>query len=578
MNGSTRRYDPILLEVLWNRLVSITEEQAQTLMRTGLTSILSDAGDLCACLFDSRARMVAQATLGTPGHINALANGLHHFLRHHPPETLEAGDVLISNNAYELSGHLYDFTIVTPAIRNGRVVGYFGSTCHVLDIGGRGLSTEGESIFEEGLYVPYLKYYRAGRISREIEAIIEGNSREPYKVLGDLRAQVVANEVAKKRLFETLDEFGLDEIDSLGDQIIEVSEAAMRKAIAAVPDGTYENEVLSDGFEAPIRVRCALTVRGDRIDVDFAGSSPASQKAINVCLNFTKAYTFFPVKAALAPDTPNNEGAFRPVRVSAPKGSILNAEFPMPTAARHSVSHFVAECVMGALYRVVPDKVVAESAAATWPLLALGEEADGRLYSVMAFLNGGMGARRDKDGISVMPFPSGARGTPIEILESQAPLVVHHYELRPDTGGAGRTRGGLGHVVKFGVRSGKPWRFPALVDRTQIAAQGVDGGASGALGRVVLNGTKDLASKGGYKLAPTDTVTFMLPGGGGYGPPAERDPALVLRDVIAGYVTTEAARDLYRVALVPDRGAWRIDDAETANLRSRRVQEWASVS
>jgi N-methylhydantoinase B len=539
-DNSSRTFDPILLEVLWNRLISITEEQAQTMMRTGFSNILSDAGDLSACLFDSRARMAAQATTGTPGHINALATGLQHFLRAHPPETLNPGDVLIGNNSYELSGHLYDFTIITPVFHHDRLVAYFGSTCHVLDIGGRGMTTECESIFEEGLYVPYLKYYRGGVLNLDLEAIIAGNSREPYKVLGDLRAQVIANAVAARQLCEMLDEFKLDEIDSLTARITEISEMAMREAISALPDGVYRNEVRSDGFEEPIRLLCTLKIRADEIDVDFTRSSPASDRAINVCLNFTKAYTFFAIKAVLAPYVANNDGSFRPIKVSAPKGSILNASFPMPTVARHSVSHFVAECVMGALQPVAPDKVIAEGSGATWDIVSMGKT-DAGLFSSIIFTHGGMGARAHNDGLSATPFPSGIRGTPIEIIESNAPVVIHQYELRQDSGGPGKHRGGLGQTIRFGVRTGHPWRLPTVLDRTNIPPRGMAGGGDGERGAALLNDKKPLSSKSAYVLQPDDIVTFKLPGGGGYGLASEREPALVWRDVEQGYISAESA-------------------------------------
>jgi N-methylhydantoinase B len=540
-----RKFDPILLEVLWNRLISITEEQAQTLMRTGLTNILSDAGDLSACLFDSKGRMSAQATTGTPGHINALATGLQHFLRAHPPETLEPGDVLIGNNSYELSGHLYDFTIITPVFHRSRLIAYFGSTCHVLDVGGRGMTTECESIFEEGLYVPYLKFYRAGAPNLDLQAIIAGNSREPYKVLGDLRAQVIANEVAARNLCEALDEFKLSNIDELTEEITGISEKAMRDAITALPDGKYQNEIESDGFEAPIRLRCSLMIKGDHIDADFTGSSPASNRAINVCLNFTKAYTFFAIKAVLAPDVANNDGSFRPVTVLAPEGSILNAQFPMPTVARHSVSHFVSECVVGALHSVVPNKVIAEGSGATWSIVTMGKT-DAGLYSSINFTHGGMGARADKDGLSATPFPSGIRGTPIEIMESNAPIVIHQYELRQDSGGPGKYRGGLGQSIRFGVRTGHPWKLPTLLDRTASPARGLSGGGNGERGSVFLNDAEPLSSKSAYVLQPNDIVTFNLPGGGGYGPPSERDPAAIARDIEQGYVSPERAQEDYR--------------------------------
>lgn len=568
-------FDPVTLEVLWNRLVSITEEQARTLMRTGLSNVLSDAGDLSACLFDRRGRMLAQAALGTPGHINCLAEGILRFMEHFPEDRLEPGDVLIGNNSYELSGHLYDITIVTPVFRGRTIVAYLASTCHVVDIGGRGMTTESESIFEEGLHLPYLKYHRAGAPNLDIMAIINANSREPVKVLGDLRAQVVANEVSGQRVIETLEEFGLADLDALADQVTAMSERAMRQAISDIRDGSYTYTLQSDGIDAPVVLKTTLTVTGDRMTIDFAGSSPASRKAVNVCLNFTAAYAFYAVKAALVADIPNNDGSFRPIEVTAPKGSILNAEFPMPTVARHSISHFVAECVMGALAKAVPDKVVAEGAGATWPIVTMGYHADGRPFSSIIFTHGGMGARMHKDGMSATPFPSGVRGTPVEIMESNAPLLIHSYELRPDTGGPGRYRGGLGQEIRFGIRTGTPWRLPLLVDKTQIAPRGLAGGEDGTAGAIWLNTDTPLTAKGTAELSPDDQVTFHLPGGGGSGRAFDRPPAQVLHDVAYGYVSVAAARDRYGV-VITGTGPFDIDQDATRRLRAAKGMETAT--
>jgi N-methylhydantoinase B len=318
-----------------------------------------------------------------------------------------------------------------------------------------------------------------------------------------------------------------------------------------LPDGEYRNEVESDGFDSPIRLRCILRIRGDQVDIDFAGSSPASSRAINVCLNFTKAYAFFAIKAVLAPDVANNDGSFRPITVAAPEGSILNARFPMPTVARHSVSHFVSECVVGALHGVVPDKVIAEGSGATWTIVTMGKT-DAGLFSSINFTHGGMGARSDKDGLSATPFPSGIRGTPIEIMESNAPIVIHQYELRQDSGGPGKHRGGLGQTIRFGVRTGHPWKLPTLLDRTAMPARGLSGGGNGERGAVFLNDAQPLSSKGAYVLQPADIVTFKLPGGGGYGPASDRDPALVERDVAQGYVSAERADRDYRKSNAPE--------------------------
>lgn len=561
-------FDPVMLEVIWNRLISIVEEEAKTLIRTSFTNILSDAGDLSAGLFDTKGNMLAQAVTGTPGHINTMATGVRHFLRHHPVHTLEPGDVLLGNNPYDISGHLMDLTVVTPVFYAGKLVGLFASCCHTLDIGGLGFTTEGESVYEEGLHIPYLKYYRKGRLNEDLQSIIAHNTRTPYEVLGDLRAQVIANEVASQRLLEVMEEFGLTELDSLGAEIIRRSEEGMRRAIAEIPDGKYESEIFSDGVDEPVLLRCTLHIQGDEITVDFSGSSPASRKGINVCLNYTHAYVTFALKGALAPDIPNNEGSFRPIHVTAPEGCILNAKAPMPVTGRHIVGHFTSECVLRALYHAVPDRVLAEGATSIWIIQVMGQKQDGQTFSYVTFTAGGMGARPDKDGLSATAFPSGIRGTPVEIIESSSPIIIHQKELKPDSGGPGKYRGGLGQVIRIGVRTGNPWRFPTMYDRTRFAPRGLAGGGDGAKGGIYLNGTQPLAPKHMYNLEPDDIVTLHLPGGGGYGDPAQRDPQQVLADVINGYVSPESARRDYLVAVVKTDAGWEIDEHATSQLRA----------
>src|SRR4051794_19725625 len=358
--------DSIRLEVMWNRLISVVNEQATALMRTSFTTIVREAGDLSAGVFDTRGYMIAQAVTGTPGHINAMATCIHHFLAVYPKESLVPGDVLITNDPQKTSGHLHDFTVITPVFRNANLVGFFGNTCHVLDIGGIGLSTDGRSVYEEGLFVPITKLYDAGAPNRQLLAILAANVRAPEPVLGDIHAQAAGNDVGAARLIEFMDEFGLERLEPLADEIVGRSEQAMRAAIAALPDGIYQNTVYSDGYEEPVRLHVEITKQGDSLLVDWAGSSPESKRGINVVLNYTHAYTTYALKCALAPEVPNNEGSFRPVKVTAPEGSILNAIKPAPVAARHILGHFLPGVVFGALAEVIPDRVLAEGAANIW--------------------------------------------------------------------------------------------------------------------------------------------------------------------------------------------------------------------
>jgi len=536
--------DAITLEVMWNRLIAVVNEQAAALMRTSFTTIVRESGDLSAGVFDRRGNMIAQAVTGTPGHINAMATCIHHFLAVYPAETLAPGDVLITNDPQKTSGHLHDFTVITPIFRSATqptLVGFFGNICHVLDIGGRGLGTDARSVYEEGLFVPITKLYDRGVENSELVKLLAANVRTPEPVLGDIHAQVAGNDVGGRRLLEFMDEFALDALEPLADAIIERSERAMRAAIADLPDGEWSNVVYSDGYEEPVRLEVTLTKRGDELWVDWSGSSPESSRGINVVLNYTHAYTTYALKCALAPEVPNNEGSFRPVHVSAPAGSILNAQHPAPVGARHIIGHFLPGAIFGALAQIIPERVMAEGAANIWNIQLTGKDADGDLWTYVWFSTGGTGARPTSDGISAAAFPSGISGVPSEVIESLAPVVIHRRELRADSGGAGEFRGGLGQTLEFSVRTGRPFTFSPLFDRVQFAAQGADGGGPGASARIRLSTGEELSRKGARELAADTRVTLELPGGGGYGDPQKRDPQAIREDLRDGLITTTDA-------------------------------------
>ena len=566
---SPERLDPILLEVLWNRLVSVVEEQARALMRTSFTSVVREAGDLSAGVFDRRGRMVAQAVTGTPGHINAMATSVHHFLREIPAETLEEGDVMITNHPWQTSGHLNDFTVITPVFRDGELVAYFGNCCHAIDVGGRGLGADGRQVYEEGLFVPVTRLFQAGEPNEELLRLVRANVRAPFEVVGDLYAQAGSNEVGGARLLDMIEEFGLGDVESLSDEVCSRSEHAMREAISALPDGVYENEAYTDGFDEPIKLCVAVRVEGDELTVDYEGSSPQSERGINVVLNYTAAYTTFGVKCAISPDVPNNDGSFQPIRVTAPEGSILNARHPAPVGARHIIGHFLPELVHGALAPAIPDKVLAEGAANIWNTQITGQKADGEPFTYVFFSGGGMGARPESDGLSATAFPSGIRGVPAEVIESISPLVMHKRELRPDSEGAGRHRGGFGQEMEIGVRSDSPWILSAMYDRNSFPAQGMRGGSPGSPGAVRIADGEALRPKGQQRIPAGERILLKLPGGGGFGDARERDPERVARDVVDGLVSVERAREVYNVALTQDRhGQYVVDEEETARLRT----------
>jgi len=563
------RLDPILLEVLWNRLVSVVEEQARVLMRTSFTSVVREAGDLSAGLFDRRGRMVAQAVTGTPGHVNAMATSMHHFLAEVPAETLEQGDVLITNDPWQTSGHLNDFTVITPVYRDGELAAFFGNCCHALDVGGRGLGADSRQVYEEGLLVPVTRLFRRGEPNEELFRLIRANVRAPFEVVGDLYAQAGSNEVGGARLLEMIEEFDLGDLESLSDEVCSRSENAMREAITALPDGVYENEAYADGFDDPIRLAIAIRVEGDEVRVDYDGSSRESDRGINVVLNYTAAYTTFGVKCAISPEVPNNDGSFRPLHITAPDGCILNARHPAPVGARHIIGHFLPGLIHGALAQVIPDKVLAQGADSLWNTQITGRREGGEPFTYVFFSGGGMGARPTGDGLSATAFPSGIRGVPAEVIENISPVVMHRRELRPDSEGPGRYRGGFGQEMEIGVRGDSDWVISAMYDRTKCAAQGICGGSPGATGTVRAADGGELHPKRQQRLAAGERVTLSLPGGGGYGDPLEREPRMVARDVEDGLVSVERAREVYGVVLARDEraGPYTVDAEATASQR-----------
>ncbi len=547
-----RRLDPILLEVLWNRLASVVEEQARALMRTSFTSVVRESGDLSAGVFDRRGRMVAQAVTGTPGHINTMATSVHHFLREIPAETLEPGDALITNHPQQTAGHLNDFTVITPIFHGGELVAFFGNTCHALDVGGRGLGADARQVYEEGLFVPVTRLFRRGEPNEELFRLLRANVRTPFEVVGDLYAQAGSNDVGGARLIEMIEEFDLGDIESLSDEICTRSERAMREAIGSLPDGVHENEAYTDGFDEPIRLHVSIRVEGDEMLIDYDGSSPQSERGINVVLNYTAAYTTFGVKCAISPEVPNNDGSFRPIHVTAPEGCILNALHPAPVGARHIIGHFLPGLIHGALEGAIPDRVLAQGADSLWNTQVTGQRENGEPFTYVFFSGGGMGARAGGDGLSATAFPSGIRGVPAEVIESISPVVMHRREVRPDSEGPGRHRGGFGQEMEIGVRSHSPWVLSAMYDRTRCPARGIQGGSPGAAGAVRTTGGKELHPKRQQRIGAEERVILSLPGGGGYGDPLERDPDLVARDVEDGLVSVERANDVYGVVLVED--------------------------
>src|SRR5437773_12237897 len=538
MSGEARtELDPFTLDICWNRLIGVVNEQAAALMRTSFTSIVREAGDLSAGVFDRRGWMVAQAVTGTPGHINSMALAMKHVLDVYPVDAWEPGDLVITNDPWKTSGHLNDVTICNPVFRGGDLIAFFASTCHSADIGGHVLSAEAREVYEEGLFIPIMKLYEGGKLNRALEAMIRANVRVADLVMGDFHAQIAGGAVGGDRLLEFMEEFGFARLEPLADEIVTRTERAMREAIGRLKPGRYEYAITSDGYDEPLTIACRCEIAGDRLWVDFAGSSPASRRGVNVVMNYTEAYTTYGVKVVVSPDVPNNEGAFRPLRITAPEGSILNVRRPAAVAARHVIGHFLPHVVAGALGQALPARVMAEGSANIWGIQVAGTDERGAPFTYGFFSSGGTGARATKDGLSATAFPSGVLGTPVEVIESLAPLVVERKCLRADSGGAGKYRGGLGQTIAFRARTREPYTCSVLCDRTMHAAAGFLGGDPGGYGMVSIDGVAPANPKAEQLISPGALVEVHLPGGGGYGPPSARDPELIARDRLEGYVT-----------------------------------------
>jgi N-methylhydantoinase B len=536
----------IQTDLIWQRLIALLEDEAHTLMRTAFSTTTREAGDLSAGLFDRRGRMVAQAITGTPGHVNSMALAVPHFLRRFPLESLRPGDVMLSNDPWLCSGHLHDFTIVTPVFRGRRAVGAVANTVHVLDIGGLGFGPDGRDVFEEGIRIPPCLVSRAGRIDDTIIGMIRANVREPDQVIGDLYSSIAGNHTAACQLVELLKEFRLPDFEAIADSIIDRTRNAVEARIAMLKPGAYRSSLVMDGYENKVELRLEMRVHGTGMELDFAGSSPAAARGINVVKNYTDAYAVFGVNCIINPDIPCNHGSLAPIRVYAPEGSILNALPPAPVSARHMIGHMLPDLVFGALHQILPDEVPAEGAGLIWNPSIRGTNGDGRPFATVTFNAGGGGAHCDRDGWNATAFPSGVKTMPVEAVEIVAPLLFTRKELRPDSGGAGRFRGGLGQTIGFKAANRKSLLINAMFDRVTVPASGRASGKNGALGQVRLRSGRPLAAKGLQEIPADDELILDLPGGGGYGEPRERAVDRVRADLRAGYITPDVAKSLYK--------------------------------
>ena len=536
--------DTATLTIGWRRLVAFVDEATTTLLQSAFSRVVTDAGDFSAALFDRAGRMIVQPSQGLPAFIGCLCLTMADFVRSVPAAALRDGDSYIQNDPWRGTGQINDLTLITPLFHRRALVGFAANVAHASDLGGRVLSADSTDMFEEGLRLPLMRAFIAHRPNPDLFALIRLNSRVPDLVLGDLQAQLAANRVLGRRVGEFLAEQPSMDFQVLADALLDHAEAAMRLAIAALPDGSYTTEVFTDGFDEAVRLAARVDIRGEEIFVDYAGSSPQSARGINCCLNYTTAETVFPLICVARPGGLINGGSLRPLHVSAPPGCVLNPAPPAPLGARAMTSQFLQAVVFRALGGVVPDRVVADCGTPAWLPVLAGRDQAGRPFVEMMFLNGGFGAGHDRDGISCLGWPASFSGTPVEFTESEKPILIRRKELLPDSGGAGRSRGGLGQVFEWESRAREPLILAVRGDRIHHPPLGMHGGAAGSCARLLRNG-QPIHSKRTVAVEPGDVILLETPGSGGFGDPRERSAEALARDLRDGTVTPHAAERCY---------------------------------
>lgn len=569
-----QRFDPVTLEILWRRLISIVDEADSAVSRTAFSSLLRDAHDYTCMFTDRHGRELAQGTFATPGQSGAMALGIKKLVNTLPPDSYHPGDVFITNDPWALAGHLNDVCVMSPIFYKGRLTAFTACVFHHSDIGGR-VSSDNHDVFEDGLFIPLVKLEEQGKLNQAVVDMIRWNVRTPDEVIGDIRSQIAANHVCAEKVCQMLDECNMDGLDDLADEIIGRTEKSMRSAISKVADGVYRSEGIIEQIEGreDVVVKMAVEVKGDTIIVDLDGSSPEVNWGGNVVYNFTYAYVHMAMKSIFDPDIPNNEGCASPVVLKAPEGSVVNCRFPAAVAARMQIGHFITEITYRALAEVLPHRVIAGSGGTPATMnVFYGKRHNGSPWHLVIIRGGGMGASSSNDGYYHYIFPANGANTPVEIFESDTPLIVEKRELLPDSGGPGKMKGGLGRRVVFRIPDDEYAPIPPInlgiqAGRFRYPPEGLFGGKSGAKARFVVNGEKG-NPYGLTQLRPGDLVTMDSAGGGGYGNPLEREVEKVADDVAQGYVSLEGARADYGVIIDPH--TMEPDSKATHELRSSR--------
>jgi len=543
MTGKQKQLDAISLGIMWDRLISITDEIVSTLVRTSFSTIVREAYDLTAVVTDAEGHLLAQGRWSAPPFIGTAPLTMAHTMAKFPPESLKPGDVLATNDPWIGTGHMYDITVMRPVFRGEKLVGYTMSITHLPDVGGTGFGTMATEIYHEGLRLPLCKLSREGVVDEFILDLITANVRVPEQVVGDVMANVACNEVGGRQLLEFMEEYDLEDLSELSGAIRSQSERMTREAILNFRDGTYRNSIRIEGIDEAITLACRVDIEGDSVRIDMGGTDGAVQRGINVPYCYTNAMSLYSMKCLTVPSLPNNEGSTKPIHVTAPKGCILNAQPPSPTGGRHIIGHFVSPLIFGALAEAAPQDVQADTGMIDL-MNFVGTHRDGRGVSTIYFAAGGFGALDGHDGPATLPGPSNMAVVPTEVWEGVTSTLVERRALLPDSGGAGTARGGLGQEIVIRNDSGNPMTIFSMANRSEFPPMGLLGGGDGPSRQHLING-KLVHPKGQYVLAPGDRVALRQPGGGGFGPAKDRPRDKVIADIRNGYVTRESAKRDY---------------------------------
>ncbi len=541
-----KKIDSTTFGFLWDRLISITDEAYGALIRGSFSPIVREALDATCQLFDSQERSIAQAWVGPPSFIGTLPTTLKEVLKVIPRQELRSGDVLATNDPWIGTGQINDISIILPIFdRNGReIMAFAGAVSHLPDIGGQVWSATAGDVFEEGLRIPPMKLAKRGSLDKVLLEMIRSNVRLPVQTIGDITSDISSTRTMERLLKGVLEEYGIADLEMVSDKIILDSVEGLEQEIRSLPSGKYASQVNVEGFDVDHKIICEVVIDGKSMAIDFKGTSPKSNFGINSPFVYTRAYTVYAAKCVVSPYIPNNQGTMDVFKVRAPEGSILNPLPPAACGARHITGWHTPIAVWRALAQVVPERVIADPGLPSSCTIK-GTDAKGRTFVAITVIGGGgMGARPESDGLDSTGIPTVTSHISAEVLESTTPLLVEELRLIPDSGGAGRFRGGLG--VAFTIRnlSGKPAKVAFIGNKFRFPPEGFLGGRSGTTRKSFVNG-QEVSSMGMYTLPENGTIRMENAGSGGFYNPRDRGKGLIEDDLKNGFITMRTAKEVY---------------------------------